>query len=255
MYYNRENKADFLQQILPMCLQLEALVLHNCELEGEYLVVNFPNLTSLNLSCYGSDPSLTRSIEQFLLRHRQTIERLIFYHIKDLNLAILEQTMAVDDLYLELEEPKFAPSDNQHSQMRLKHLTINCTNEAISKFLNKLASNPGVVNSLEEFNFPGLTDDLFIESLNKFQNLVSLRICKDVTKVLPKVTGSFAKLSYLCMELIHATINTALIVSLSQFRNVQSLRITVRNCDVQDCDFDALVAFAENYRIYLSWRR
>lgn len=217
--------------LLSMCSRLQDLCLMRCSLRAEHLTNHFPDLTEVKLQAIVTDnhSSLTPLLEKFLLRHKATIKKLTLAHIIDFNLGTLEQMTALDELHFELNHPTFSRAANaEPDRLLLKVLGVSCVHGTVSGFLSMLANSPGAANSLEQLTYHGPTDELSLDSLGAFENLVSVSLSAEVTESLRRLNGCRGTLASIDIRLTPDVIGDQLITAISPFRNLRTLNISAR---------------------------
>lgn len=135
---------------------------------------------------------------------------------------------ALEELTFDLNNPIFVQSANSgENQLHLRKLGMACISGTVSNFFSQLANRPAVANSLENFSFRAQSNDRFYENLSALQNVLTVKLCGDVTESLHHLNGSVETLTTIDIDLIDATINYALISGISQYRNLRKLNISI----------------------------
>lgn len=252
MDLDNDSGSNITALLLPVCTNVQQLSAINCLLKKQHLLHCFPNLTELRLEFTTRTVALTAAVEQFIQRHKSTIKKLKLCKVDDFNLAIVEEMAALEELDYNNYLPKYVQSGNPASNLvHLNHLhtlSINIHTVAVSLFLIKLAATTTMANSLKRLlcNGCNISPLTVAKCLNKFRNLELLKIdeTEDIAEMLQQlddsICTSITQLDVAFSLLANDEDAAAMVVAISRFRNLRSLKVIKRIFESEGCDWTLL---------------
>lgn len=252
MDLDNDSGSNFTALLLPLCTSVQQFSSIDCLLKKQHLLHSFPNLTELRLEFTTRTVPLTPAIEEFIRRHKSTIKKLKLCKVNDFNLAIVEEMTALEELDCSIFLPKYVQSGNPATSLvhlnHLRTLSIDIHTVAVSLFLIKLAATATVANSLKQLTCNGCSINplTLAKCLNKFPNLELLKIdqTEEIVEVLQQLDAS------ICTTITQLNVafslndndedDAAMVLAISRFRNLRSLKVLKRVYESADCDWGQL---------------